>query len=232
MRNILASAALIAALPIFASAVSLPDGAAVSVPATTSAATPELAGGVVNDNLIAFSETFTNSIGTVTFSGNLQNRVAVSDVTGTLIFAPLLRDLAVDNSDFAFNVDSIELIGYAPTSIEVFARTDSAGTQLVTNATRNDPDGIDNDNGDVITLFYEPALTTESTFPNLLTSAVGFNFSGGAVVRGSLTSLGERIDFAINIDQLAVPTAIPLPMPALLLLTGLAGIAALRTRRV
>jgi hypothetical protein len=83
MKNIprlLASAALLA-VTCYAQAVTLIPGTAVSLPGTTAAAEPQLAGLILEDVVVPFS--FSNGSGTI--SGTVQSRV-VRSIDGTLDF--------------------------------------------------------------------------------------------------------------------------------------------------
>lgn len=85
--TVLASTAHIVA---YASVALVPGVAPVALPGTTAAAEADLAGVVVEDNVLPFS--ISNAAGALLFEGKLQNRVVRSSSTGDLHFYYRVRD--------------------------------------------------------------------------------------------------------------------------------------------
>src|SRR5260370_19130174 len=75
--------------PSASRAAPLPLGGIVPLSGATAAARPELAGLVLEDQLIPF--TITDSVGNVIYQGTIQNRVVLSNTLGTLAFYFAIR---------------------------------------------------------------------------------------------------------------------------------------------
>lgn len=84
-----------------------------ALPGTTSAAEPQLAGVVLEDDLQTFQ--IVNSTGTL--SGTVQNRVIRSATDGTIDFSWRIRDLSFDGSPAAaaFEVTALRIGGFGST---------------------------------------------------------------------------------------------------------------------
>jgi hypothetical protein len=205
-----ASLAALAILIAPAGAVIVAPGAVEAVPATTSAASPDLAGGVQNDNLIAFS--ITDGMN-VLVSGNLQNRVTESNNLGTLIFAPRLRDLTFAQ---AVEIVGIRLEGFGDFVLDIAFRTDGIGDVGPDTVTRSG-------DGDTLDFSYDPSIVSlqEALFISILSNAEEYALTGVATIfaRDRAGNL-----FSTRLEGLAVPvlSEVPLPAAAPLFLGGLA----------
>lgn len=201
-----------------AGAVVVAPGGASALSGTTVAASPNLAGVVQNDNLIAFS--ITDGAGNVVASGNLQNRVVKSDNLGTLIFAPILRDLV-----YATGASITRLIvqPYGGGTLDIDFRTDGLGTSGPSVVTRSA-------SGDTLTFDYANPLLTggQSLAPSILSTATIFSLTGTAQIfaRNATGAL-----FSTTLTGLAVPGQVPVPAAAPLFLSVLAGGAFAARRR-
>jgi hypothetical protein len=220
MKTFVAAAAAAGLLAAPAGAVVVAPGGASALGGTTVAANPNLAGVVQNDNLIAFS--ITDGSGNVVVSGNLQNRVARSDNLGTLIFAPILRDLV-----YATGASITRLIvqPYGGGVLDIDFRTDGLGTSGPSVVTRSA-------SGDTLTFDYaNPPLTGgQSLSPSILSTATIFSLTGTAQIFARNAAGGE---FSTTLTGIAAPGQIPIPAAAPLFLSALAGGAfAARRRRV
>jgi len=105
-------------------AIEVTPGMSAPLSGTTSAANPDLAGGVVSDGLRPFE--IRDAGGVVLLRGNLQDRVTRSASTGQLIFAPRLRELEAPGGD-AWVLD-LSVSGYSGVSTDVEYRTDGSGS--------------------------------------------------------------------------------------------------------
>jgi hypothetical protein len=103
-------------------AVNLLVGQIVALNGTTSAARPELAGVVLQDNLIPF--TITDASNTVVFQGTVQDRVVRSNVTGALHFYFFIRDTDPTQSG---SIVAVSRTGFGTGSTDVDYRTDGLG---------------------------------------------------------------------------------------------------------
>jgi hypothetical protein len=135
---------LFGASEAMAISVVLPSGTSRSVPSTTAAAEPDLAGGVIHDTLVPF--TIRTLGGQVVCTGNLQNRVVMSAKTGLLHFYYRIRDtrgpgavVRIGTSDFreftlgiAYRIDGL---GTVPP--RVATRSPAPGASVT--FTLNDP---------------------------------------------------------------------------------------------
>lgn len=227
LRAALAAAVVFCAGPA-AYAAPLAPGGVVFPTGTTAAARPELAGTVVNDDLIPFSFPFgqLQSVG-----GDVQNRVVRSDGLATLIFSPQIRDtfnIAVEE----FEIIGFSVSGYGGFSADVDFRTDAPGDDGPTAVSRS----VD---GDLLTFRYDDPLTIdgiapgaqeESLLPVILTDAQAFQLTGRMTIFGRDLADPETV-LTTEIGGLAVPAAIPLPTSLGLLAAALAGLGLLGRRR-
>lgn len=205
-----------------AGAAVVAPGATVALSGTTSAANPNLAGVVQNDNLIAFS--IQNGSGATLVSGNLQNRVVQSTTLGTLIFAPRLRDLNFAVGAAAIAIVGLQVTPYGGETLDIDFRTDGLGAAGPFNVSRSA-------SGDQLTFRYSGLTSNDgSLFPSVLTAATVFSLTGTATIFAQLGGPNGQI-FATTLQGLAVPNAVPLPAAAPLFLGALAGVAGLRRRR-
>ena len=212
-------------------AVPLVPGGVIFPTGTTSAARPELGGVVQNDNLIPFTINSTNG-GLFTTGGNVQNRVALSTLNNTLIFAPRIRDTFNLIGPNAFFISAFQLDGYAGWMTDVDFRTDGLGDKGFTSVSRSAT-------GDLMTFRYDdplqidsiaPGLQEESLFPSILTDATDFALTGTMTIFGFVEGDPGNL-LSVTVDGIAVPVApIPLPAGGWLLLMGLAGLAIARRR--
>jgi hypothetical protein len=84
------AALVLSATPSASRAAPLPLGGIALLSGATAAARPELAGLVLEDQLIPF--TITDSSDNVIYQGTIQNRVVLSNTLGTLTFYFFIRD--------------------------------------------------------------------------------------------------------------------------------------------
>ena len=226
MRNILKSGAMfLAALMLSAPAalaVPLTPGSVIFPSGTTFAARPELGGVVQNDNLIPFTINSAGG-GLFTTGGNVQNRVARSTLTNTLIFAPRIRDTFNLIGPDAFFISAFQLDGYAGWATDVDFRIDGSGDKGFTSVSRSNT-------GDLMTFRYDdpleidsvaPGLQEESVFPSILTDAIDFALTGTMTIFGFVEGDPSNL-LSVTVDGIAVPVApVPIPAGGWLLLAGL-----------
>ncbi len=236
MRAIFGLLRLLSSLIVFALAFAAGStaGAVVVAPGggsplggTTSAADPNLAGTVINDNLIAWS--IADGAGGVLVSGNLENRVVRSDLLGTLIFAPRLTDIVYGDRGAPENL-SLSLTGYGGGALDIDYRTDGLGVATFPFVGRS---------ADGNTLLF-PTVSgapgfDSSLFLSILSTATGFGLTGMFTIAATF-GVDPPMVFSTTVGGLAVPgmdgPVIPLPAAAPLFLGALAlGGAALRGRR-
>lgn len=220
-KTILLTAALCMGVSA-ASAATLNPGGSTFVTGTTEAGSPELAGTVINDNVI-------NGPNVEIVPGNpffvanfdVQNRVVRSDLDGTLIFAP--RILFGFNLAAPFLIDSFTLSGFGGFDTDVAYRTDGPGDRGPTFAERSaSGDMLDFTFG--FPLFVNHLIqgpAEESYFTSIKTNATAFENTGRLSIFGHWQGDAPetvRMDYA----GIAVPTIAPVPLPAsiLLLLSG------------
>jgi len=225
------SLALTFALPVTAAfTFAAPAGAAPLAPGgvifptgTTVAAEPDLAGTVINDNVLPFSIDPTPATPFTSVGGNVQNRVVRSDNTGTMIFGPRIRDtFNIDGGTFL--IEAFRLVGYNGFATDVDFRTDGTGDVGFTSVSRS----VD---GDTMTFRYgtplqidaiAPGVQEESLFPSILTDGPSFTTTGRMTIFGTLRDDPDTL-YSVSIGNVAVPA---IPLPATLWL-GLAGLGAL-----
>lgn len=211
-----------------AGAVVVAPGGGSPLGGTTSAADPNLAGTVINDNLIAWS--ITDGAGGVLVSGNLQNRVIRSDLLGTLIFAPRLTDIVYGERGLPENL-SLSLTGYGGGVLDVDFRTDDLGVATFPFVGRSA------DGGTLVfpTVSGAPGFDS-SLFLSILSTATNFGLTGMFTIAATF-GVDPPMAFSTTVGGLAVigvdGPVIPLPAAAPLFLSALAlaGAALRRHRR-
>ena len=181
-------------------AIVAPGGNAM-LSGTTSAANPNLAGTVINDNLLPFQ--IQDSQGSTILTGNVQDRVVRSNNTGELIFAPRLRDLNNPTGDAW--IFGLRLEGYGGFSTDIEFRTDGLGDVGPNTVTRSA--------GSVDQLFfsYDPNIIAppdEGLFLSVATDATAFD-SKGIITIFAQNDFGGN-SFSTKLDG----TASPVPIPA------------------
>lgn len=224
--------AVIAALASPVVSAPLSPGGVIFPTGTTSAADPDLAGTVINDDLIDVN------LGSGFFiaSYNVQNRVVRSTNLGSLIFAPRIRDPLNLGFSERFEIVAFRLTGFAGATLtDVDFRTDGLGDKGPSSVSRSN-------DGDLLTFRYEdplqndsfdpPGVRDTSYFPSIKTTATKFRKIG------TMTILGRRAEAdpndpltSVTIRGIAVPAVIPLPASALLLLAGIAGLGFVGSRK-
>ncbi|MFV0245520.1 MAG: VPLPA-CTERM sorting domain-containing protein [Qingshengfaniella sp.] len=211
-------------------AATLAPGQSVLVPATDAATTPALNGTPLTDTSIplifathpAFPKIYT-----------YEDRAVRSDGTGrTLITPQLIYQSNVSASPFLF--DGFTLTGYQGFATDIFYRTDMPGDRGPTTATRSA-------DGDSLTFLFALPLylsnltqgVHENSYPiTILTDGNSYQNTGRGLFFGhDQSNPGVRLEVAVT--GLAVPAIAPVPLPAsaLMLLAGLAGLAAIRRRK-
>lgn len=184
---------------------------------TTVAAEPDLAGVVVNDNLVSFSFPAT---ALTDASGSVQNRVVESHNLGTLIFAPRIR--GTSNSGLGdFQILGFSLDGYAGWETDIEFRTDGlgdVGPDYVTRSADGDTLTFLYDSSDPIDMF-SGIFGETSLFPTILTDAPSFSLSGTMTIFGIDVSDPTTI-LAVTLNGIAIPQAIPVPAPLVLFGSG------------
>lgn len=190
----------------------LVSGDTIAVTGTTAAAQPELAGTVINDNLI---NGFVSPSGNQNFGVRIevQNRVVQSDLSGNLIFAPRIIP-NLNNSSGNFLVDSVIMSGFSSFMLDVNFRTDGLGDRGPNMASRSA-------DGDI--------LSFEFLFPLVVGNLVGtpqeqsyfFSLSSNATAyanTGRMQIFGRHLDypgetFTLSYSGIAVPVLRQVPAP-------------------
>lgn len=226
----LLAAAVALALPHAGVAAPLLPGGATLVPGTTVAADPDLAGPVLNDNMILYD---LDPAPLFLAGHEIQNRVTRSAATGDLIFGPRFAQ-SYNGSPWDYLIDGFEITGFGSFATDVAYRTDGLGDRGPTFAERSA-------DGDVLRFtFGFPLLLQnlvqevqeESYFMSIVTDARAFATIGRMTVFARSEQFPGQVVTA-SIGGIAVPVdaPIPLPAPAALLLAGLGALAALRRGR-
>ena len=177
-------------VPRIGSAAVVAPGTVHPLSGTTSAANPNLAGVVQADPLIPFE--IVDDSGAVVVRGKLQDRVVRSNVTGTLIFAPRLRDLEAPSGPVEVTV--LRLTGHDGVGEEIEYRTDGMGDVGPAHVSRS------SGGGDVLTFRYDsPSIvpTDESLFISILTDAQDFASEGSATIFAR-TAAGKLVSTTIE----------------------------------
>ncbi|TWT33638.1 hypothetical protein KOR34_34710 [Posidoniimonas corsicana] len=206
-------------LAAHAGAAPLAAGGVNFLTGTTSAADPRLAGGVQDDPLVPFE--ILGNFGEVLLSGNLQDRVVESNDTGTLIFAPRLRDLV--GAPFApdMEVRALFISGYGNVLTDVEYRTDGLGDVGPSAALRS----FDNNS---LQFAFDPLdliAPEESYFMSVLTDATEFAPIGTARIVAQNVISGQFFETTLT------GINVPVPEPGTLGLLGAAAGAALAVCR-
>jgi hypothetical protein len=169
----------------------LPPGATAELYGAFAFLNPDFAGPIAEDGdqLLAFE--IRDALNTVVLAGNVQDRVVMSNNTGLLTFAPLIRDV-VDFGSGA-KITALEKTGFAGTEVFVEYRSDGSGDTGPARAVR----GAD---GATIVFVYDPplGLPAMSRFPWIVTDAVSWAKTGQITIRVVMpdqtmlsTTLGE-----------------------------------------
>lgn len=162
-------ATLLGTAAALAVSVLLPPGGSLSVPPTTAASEPDLAGVVVHDALVPF--TIKTATG-VLCTGNLQDRVVRSNRTKRLHFYYRIRDTKGPGA-----IKLVATLSFAVPALRVAYRTDGLGTVPPRQATRSGGTG-----GLVTFTFSDPTISCarhqESRFVLIKTTATAFTTGG------------------------------------------------------
>lgn len=236
MHKIFVTAACLAIFGSQTLAAPLAPGAVIFTTGTTAAGDPSLAGTVINDNLIPFEIDPTPVTPFVTTGGNVQNRVIEEDDSGTLTFAPRIRDtFNIDGGTLAIIAFGLE--GFGMSALDVDFRTDGLGDKGFTSVSRSV-------SGDIMTFRYDDPLLVDSLtppgrqetsfFPSIRSDATEYELTGRMTIYAQLTvgdvPTGDL--FSVQIGGLAVPMSpVPLPASALLLLGAMGTFGAMRRLR-
>jgi hypothetical protein len=166
-KSALALAILLGAVSRVA-AVVLAPGDCMGLGGTTAAAQPELAGVVLQDNLIPF--TIADAAGNPCFQGVVQDRVVQSDLTGELHFYFYIRD-TVPNLPCC--LVKVARTGFADAPTDVDYRVDGLGTVGPSVACRTPT-------GDEVDFYFDPCIPSglDSYFVFVITSAQNFDQVG------------------------------------------------------
>jgi hypothetical protein len=220
LPRLLASAALLAATA-YAQAVTLPPGTLVSLPGTTVAAEPQLAGLVLEDVVQPFS--FNDGQGTI--SGTVQSRVVRSSVDGTLDFYWRV----INDASSVAGLGSFRIGNFAAPEYNANWRADGLGTVAPTSAYMfvAPPVGYINFNFSNPTAAATLAPGSESYF--ILMDTTATNYAKTAIY--DLANAGQTHNSAL-FDTFAPAPAVPEPATYGMMLAGLAavGVAAKRRR--
>lgn len=183
-------------------------GDVVGLSGTTVAANPALAGTVQDDPLVPFS------IAGGALTGNLQDRVALSNDLGTMIFAPRLRDTVGVPGAAPLEILAISLTGYEGYTTDIDFRTDGLGD--------TGPDTVSRSaDGDRLSFRYtaSPLLPPdESLFISILTDAPAFAPIGTALIVARTGP--DSNPFSVLLTGINAP--VPEPASAAMVLGGLA----------
>lgn len=162
-------ATLLGTAAALAVSVALPPGGSLSVPSTTAASEPDLAGVVIHDALVPF--TLKSATGVVC-SGNLQDRVVRSNRTKRLHFYYRIRDTKGPGA-----IKLVATLSFAMPTLRVAWRADGLGTVPPRQATRSGGTG-----GLVTFTFSDPPISCarhqESRFVLIKTTATAFTPGG------------------------------------------------------
>ena len=185
-----------ALLPRVGVAVVVAPGTLHPLSGTTSAANPNLAGVVQADPLIPFA--IVDDAGAVVVRGNLQDRVVRSNATGTMIFAPRLRELEAPSGPAAIGM--VRLTGHDGVAEDIDYRTDGMGDVGPSWVSRSVG------GGDLLTFRYDsPSIvpTDESLFTSILTDAEHFARQGTTTIVARVLTTGKV--FSVTIERTHAP---------------------------
>jgi uncharacterized protein (TIGR03437 family) len=155
----------------------LPPGGSVMLLPATLTGNPELAATVIGDALLPFE--IRNAAGAVVLTGAVQDRVTRSTITGNLIFAPIVRNLADGGS--GAKVVGVSKSGFAGLEVRVAYRVDASGDVGLPAATRSA-------DGDRVRFELERPLgpPEDSLPPAIVTSATASAMGGEIVIDAAL----------------------------------------------
>ncbi|WP_425099059.1 VPLPA-CTERM sorting domain-containing protein [Tropicibacter sp. S64] len=220
------------ALPLDAAV--LAPGGTVFPTGITSLADPELAGGVVQEELLPF-QAQSPTPAFLDVLGNVQNRAIASNLTGNIILAYQLRELSSTYQPSGIQITGMSLSGFASYglfSLDVDYRTDSTGNRGLTSVSRSG-------DGNVLTFAFDPIAVSglfgvpsdSSYLLSLKTDASTWSNTGILTVFGFDTVEGRS--FSTTFGGLAVPGAAEVPIPAggALLIGALMVLGIVRRRR-
>lgn len=216
-----------------AGALPLTAGDTIAMTATTVAETPELAGSVVNDDLI-FADL--DSADLFAAGYNVQNRVVDSALLDTLIFGPRLRDpVNTLGTVGILYIDGFSISGYGDFAVDASYRTDGLGDVGPTSASRSaDGDTLTFDFGfPLVNHYLAEEVHQTSYFLSLVTDATAFENTGIMTIFGR-GSLDPTTRIEVQVGGIAVPVAapaVPLPASAFLLIGALGGVAGMKRRK-
>ncbi|MEZ6119800.1 MAG: hypothetical protein R3C28_24980 [Pirellulaceae bacterium] len=162
---------------------------------TTSAASPYLAGTVVNDQLIPFS--IQDSLGNTLVEGKLQERVTRSTATGQLVYAPRIRNLSAPNGEAW--VMGLSYTGFDGTMTNVDYRIDGLG-QVGPNSVSRSADG------DRLHFRHDPNLIVppdEQKFLSIYTDSEYFAPAGEITIYAQ-NDFGANV-FSTTLHRVAAP---------------------------
>lgn len=214
-------------------AATLNPGGLIFPTGTTSAADPDLAGSVVQDDLEQFGAIVPPGLSYYAL-GNVQDRVVRSATTGDLVFNLRLRDMTSTYKADSIRITGMELGNFAAYGLfdtDVDFRVDGDGDKGLLSANRSG-------DGDRLSFVFDPIFISglfqvpseESLFVSIKTDATHWVNEGRLTIFGVDNETGER--FQTSIGGIAIPTiaAIPLPAPAGLLLFGMVSLGFSRRR--
>ncbi len=206
----------LALLASASNAAPLAPGGLIGLTGTTFAANPALGGTVQDDPLVPFA------IGGGALTGNLQDRVVLSDDLGTMIFAPRIRETSLAAGGPPLEILSISVTGYAGYTTDVDFRTDGLGD--------TGPDTVSRSvDGDRLNFRYSAAplvAPDESRFISILTDVPAFAPIGTATIVARTSPTSQP--FSVTLTGINAP--VPEPTSAGLLLGGLAVLSGSRRR--
>jgi len=210
-----------------AQAVTVLPGAGGALFGETVAMDPNQAGAVLNDNLLPFGFDFPG-LPFAFVGGDVQNRAVRSNLLGTMIFSPRIRDLINITFVDGFEIRSFELTGYAGWQTDIDYLVGATGDKGPDNVFRSaDGDTLEFQFSDPLFIAgLVGGIRDESLFPTILTDAPSFVNEGRMTIYGTAT---DGVLRSVSIGGLAVP-AVPEPASALLMGGALAGLLVRRRR--
>ncbi|AEE21728.1 hypothetical protein Glaag_0765 [Glaciecola sp. 4H-3-7+YE-5] len=200
-------------------------GDTIDLSGTTALLQPELAGMVIQDDIL---------FNTISPSGNdlfvvgiqVQNRVVRSSVDGSLIFAPRIIS-NLNNTLGNFLIDRAVINGFSDYILDVEYKTDGLGDKGPNRASRSA-------GGDQLTFDFLFPLVVSNLFGNPQEDSYFFSINSNAsafATTGTMSIFGRHLDhpgetFKLTYTGIAVPTE-DVPEPALfsLLLLCITGLA-------
>ncbi|GAB4511752.1 MAG: hypothetical protein Tsb0026_15070 [Sulfuricaulis sp.] len=204
------------------------DAAAVSLEApdldalagTTAAASPELAGIVLEDVIRPFTIEWGAGL---SMTGTIQDRVVRSDVDNTLIFSYRIINDATSDAPLRFVMRE----DYAGFTTDVDWRSDGLGVTGPNFATRSF-DGSD------VTFFFNGLAMIDpgedSNFFFIKTNATTYNEDGSGVIAVTGSENNGRSFHFDTFQPLEAVTAVPLPSALYMFVSGLMGLMLVKRR--